>query len=46
MSWRVENVDKLSTVQYSDYIPQPLLPRVVQNLKQDNARYIPSPPRA
>jgi hypothetical protein len=46
MSWRVQNVDKLSTVQYGGYIPQPLLPRVVENLKEDNAQYVPPPPGA
>ncbi|MDD4967634.1 hypothetical protein [Halothiobacillus sp.] len=43
MSWRVQNFDKLSTVQYGGYIPQPLLPRVVENLKEDNAQYVPPP---
>ena len=46
MSWRVQNFDKLSTVQYGGYIPQPLLPRVVENLKEDNAQYVPPPPGA
>ena len=46
MSWRVQNFDNLSTVQYGGYIPQPLLPRVVGNLKRDNAQYVPPPPGA
>ena len=46
MTWRVENVDKLSTVKYGGYIPQPLLPRVVANIKRDNAQYVPPPPGA
>lgn len=46
MTWAVENVDKLSTVKYGGYIPQPLLPRVVGNLKRDNAQYVPPPPGA
>lgn len=44
MSWRVQNFDKLSTVQYGGYIPQPLLPRVVT--EQDNAQYVPPSPGA
>ena len=46
MSWRVQNFDNLSTVQYGGYIPQPLLPRVVDNLRKWKAQYIPPPPGA
>ncbi|ACX97105.1 hypothetical protein Hneap_2295 [Halothiobacillus neapolitanus c2] len=46
MTWAVENLDKLSIPKYGGYIPQPLLPRVVENLRDWKAQYMPPPPGA
>lgn len=44
--WAEQGTDTYPVLKYGGYIPQPLLPRVVENLRKWNAHYVPPPPGA
>ena len=46
MTWAEQGTDTYPVLKYGGYIPQPLLPRVVDNLRKWKAQYIPPPPGA
>jgi hypothetical protein len=46
MTWAEQDNDTYPVIKYGGYIPKSLAPRVVENLREWKAEYVPPPPGA